>query len=230
MMMRFAIIGLYGLFWLLTYILIIRRGFLDRTYGMPVAALAFNLCWEFFFSFVVPSAPPQVFANYIWLAADIIILVQTLWLGRKVFRDNWPDFVPDSFFYLGVALSLAISYAILHLAVFEIPGWSELLYAPRTGAPFIWGALYTAFGSNVIMSGLFIFMLLLRRDVAGQSCYIALFKLLGTFFAGVYQHLYLAPSHLITVFSGAVLVLDAFYLWLLWRWSKVLEIDPWQRW
>ena len=28
--------------WTLTYLLIIRQGFLDRTYGMPLAALVFD--------------------------------------------------------------------------------------------------------------------------------------------------------------------------------------------
>lgn len=31
-----------GVLWTLTYLLIIRQGFLDRTYGMPLAALVFD--------------------------------------------------------------------------------------------------------------------------------------------------------------------------------------------
>jgi hypothetical protein len=44
-----------GLLWTVTYLLIIRRGFLDHTYGMPLAALCANLSWEFVFSFVFPK-------------------------------------------------------------------------------------------------------------------------------------------------------------------------------
>ena len=43
-----------GIFWTLTYVPIIWRGFLDQTYGMPLAALCANLSWEFIFSFVHP--------------------------------------------------------------------------------------------------------------------------------------------------------------------------------
>ncbi len=43
-----------GLFWTVTYLLIIRRGFRDQTYGMPLVALCANLAWEFIFS--SPSA------------------------------------------------------------------------------------------------------------------------------------------------------------------------------
>jgi len=32
-----------GLFWSVTYILIIRRGFKDKTFGMPMAALCANI-------------------------------------------------------------------------------------------------------------------------------------------------------------------------------------------
>lgn len=41
-----------GAFWTLTYVLMIRRGFVDRTYGMPLVALGANVSWEFIFSFL----------------------------------------------------------------------------------------------------------------------------------------------------------------------------------
>jgi hypothetical protein len=40
-----------GIFWSLTYILIIRRGFIDKTYSMPLATLSANISWEAIFSF-----------------------------------------------------------------------------------------------------------------------------------------------------------------------------------
>ncbi len=54
-----------GLFWTATYILIIRRSILDRTYGMPLAALCANISWEFIFSFILPSASIQRIVNII---------------------------------------------------------------------------------------------------------------------------------------------------------------------
>jgi len=38
-----------GLFWTLTYLIIIRRGFIDKSYGMPLAALSANISWEAIF-------------------------------------------------------------------------------------------------------------------------------------------------------------------------------------
>jgi hypothetical protein len=32
--------------WIITYILIIRRSYIDQTYGMPYPVLYFNIAWE----------------------------------------------------------------------------------------------------------------------------------------------------------------------------------------
>jgi hypothetical protein len=72
-----------GLFWSLTYLLIIRRGFQDRTYGMPMAALCFNLSWEFIFSFVYPHEGVQRFINIVWFGLDVIIFTSASNLGEQ---------------------------------------------------------------------------------------------------------------------------------------------------
>ncbi|MCZ7372658.1 MAG: hypothetical protein O8C60_03205, partial [Candidatus Methanoperedens sp.] len=74
-----------GLFWSLTYILIIRRGFKDKTYGMPLVALCANISWEAIFSFVHPHSPPQLYINYIWFFLDVLIVLQFLKFGRSEF-------------------------------------------------------------------------------------------------------------------------------------------------
>lgn len=40
-----------GLFWIFTYILIIYKGWQDKTYGMPMAAICANISWEFILPF-----------------------------------------------------------------------------------------------------------------------------------------------------------------------------------
>jgi hypothetical protein len=70
-----------GAFWTLTYLLIIRRGFLDRTYGMPLVALCANISWEFIFSFLYPHGPVQRPVNIVWFSLDLIILFQMLRYG-----------------------------------------------------------------------------------------------------------------------------------------------------
>jgi hypothetical protein len=70
-----------GVLWTLAYLLIIRQGYLDRTYGMPLAALCANLSWEFIFTFVYPHDLPQRAVNVVWLSFDFVILVQLLLYG-----------------------------------------------------------------------------------------------------------------------------------------------------
>ena len=91
-----------GLLWTLAYLLIIRQGFLDRTYGMPAAALCANLSWEFLFSFVYPHDLPQRAVNVIWLSFDLVILFQLLLYGSREFAG-----LPKRGFYSGLALALA---------------------------------------------------------------------------------------------------------------------------
>jgi hypothetical protein len=74
-----------GVLWTITYLLIIRRGFLDRTYGMPLVALCANLSWEFIFSFLFPHGPLQRPVNVVWFSLDLIILYQLLRYGPREF-------------------------------------------------------------------------------------------------------------------------------------------------
>ncbi len=74
-----------GAFWALAYLLIIRRGFLDETYGMPLVALCANVSWEFIFSFVHPHGPVQRPVNIVWFLLDLIILFQLLKYGPREF-------------------------------------------------------------------------------------------------------------------------------------------------
>ena len=72
-----------GLLWTAVYALIIRRGFKEKTYGMPVAALCANLAWEFVFSFIYRWDPPQNVINVVWLLFDLVILYQVIRYGTR---------------------------------------------------------------------------------------------------------------------------------------------------
>ncbi len=48
-----------GFFWTVVYILIIKLGFQEKTYGIPKTALCANLSWEFIFSFIHPHDVPR---------------------------------------------------------------------------------------------------------------------------------------------------------------------------
>ncbi|GIK40385.1 MAG: hypothetical protein BroJett011_42180 [Chloroflexota bacterium] len=91
-----------GIFWTLVYLLIIKRGFQDRTFGMPLPALAANLSWEFIFAFLLPHGQPQVYINIVWFTFDVVILFQALRFGKSVLKDSLPSHLFYPFFLLNL--------------------------------------------------------------------------------------------------------------------------------
>nr|WP_222707310.1 hypothetical protein [Pontibacter qinzhouensis] len=45
-----------GVFWTLAYLLLLRRGYIDKSYGMPMVALCANISWEFIFGLFTHTA------------------------------------------------------------------------------------------------------------------------------------------------------------------------------
>jgi len=196
-----------GIFWTLVYILIIRRGFYDKTYGMPIAALCANISWEFIFSFMIPHGPPQNYVNVVWFIFDLVIIFQTLRSGRAVFE-------PSRLFYPAFLLGLVTSFGVILAITYE--------FSDRDGK-------YAAFGQNLMMSVLFIAMLLKRESLSGQSIYIALFKLLGTVLPSILFFLRFPGSVLLNFLYVAIFVFDAIYLAMLYVKHRELGINPWTR-
>jgi hypothetical protein len=79
-------IGAVGgdLLWLLAYILIIRKGFQDKTYGVPLLALALNFTWEFLYTIQFPPSDwPHIVLRWSWLLADFVIVYQYFRYGKE---------------------------------------------------------------------------------------------------------------------------------------------------
>ncbi len=189
-----------GIFWSLTYILIIRRGFKDKTYGMPLAALCANISWEAIFSFIHPHSPPQLYINYIWFLLDVIIVLQFLKFGKSEF----PKFSINQFYY-AFLMALITAFFLVLFITYEFNDFK--------------GA-YSAFGQNLMMSILFITMLLSRNDLRGQSFYIALFKMLGTGISSLAFYLYqpiAQGSLLLSFLFVSIFIYDLIYLCLIYQ-------------
>jgi hypothetical protein len=193
-MMFDAIMVGCGVLWTLAYLLIIRRGLLDRTYGMPLVALCANLSWEFIFSFVYPHDLPQRAVNVVWFSFDLVILLQVLRYGPREFAG-----LTGRALYAMLTLALATSLGVVLSITYEFDDFD--------------GA-YSAFGSNLIMSGLFLTMLRARRSLRGQSVWIALSKMGGTALASCAFYFYnpdYAGSVLLPFIYVAILVFDGIY-------------------
>ena len=197
-----------GLFWSATYILIIRRGFKDKTFGMPIAALCANISWEMIFAFVLPHDAPQIYVNYIWFSLDVIIVIQFLKYGKKEFP-NIPKWQIFAIFALGISVAAPL-----------ILGISNEL-GDGVGA-------YAAFGQNLMMSILFVTMLINRKGIGGQSVYIALFKMIGTGLSSTAFFLYrpiAQDSILLQFLFVSIFVFDLIYTIGIYRKCKNNKIS-----
>lgn len=224
------------LFWMVAYFSIIFRGFKDKTFGMPVAALAANLSWESIYGFFLDPLGDHIHLLSIpCFFIDLVIAWQCLRYGAKDFA---APFVRKYFKAIFV-VAVAIAFPVVYLAFFE---FRDLL------------GEYTGFGINFMMSILFVAMLQRRPGVGGQSMYIAIFKWLGTLFAYLATALTVTTSQahpwpdspwsfvadtvthksypltpLISLLYLVVFLVDILYIVLLHSRLKQAGISPWLR-
>jgi FtsH-binding integral membrane protein len=193
-----------GCFWIAAYVLIIRQGFRDRTYGVPSVALWMNLTWEYLFTFKLhrPGLTPPLVITATWLGFDCVILGQYLRYGKKEFGRTWPQLRGAAWFYAQAALEPLCLAPLIYIVLREL--------GDPTGS-------LVAYGMNSLMSYLFIDLLARRGDLRGQSLSIAACKLLGSALPAVRLHLTLPTQKVLHGLFFIVLVLDSLYLFLLYR-------------
>lgn len=190
-----------GIFWSLAYILIIMRGFKDKTYGMPLLALCANLSWEFIFSFIYPRDAPQSYINITWFFLDLAIIYQILRFGPGELK----DLLPRRYFYPAFFASLVISFLIILGISMEFENYN---------------GMYSAFGQNLLMSVLFVVMLLRRDSLRGQSIYIAVLKLIGTVLASVVFFARDPSSVLMLTLYISIFIFDVVYVGMVYQYGK----------
>lgn len=219
-----------GLFWTITYALIVVQSRKDRTYGMPIAALGANMAWEFYFTVIAPPTYPsaQVFyaqltIDSVWLLIDLGILWYTLRYGPSEF----PGLTRPAF------------YGMFALVFFGV-GVTNILISREFHDAY---GVRAAYLQSLMMSLLFLSMLYSRRSLRGQSLGIAVTKLLGTIFAslGVYFHPPLpeySRSALLSFLYIAAFIADLVYVFavytmssgrfsgLIWRKETGQSADP----
>ena len=217
--------ALSSFFWTVAYTLIIWRGFKDRTFGMPLAALAANLSWEVIFlcdTLAINAYDARLAMILPWTLLDGAIVFQAFRHGKNDFKNP----LIARYFNIGLIGIIGFAAIILLSVIREFHdaiGW------------------YAAFGQNLMMSILFVAMLLRRDHLRGQSISIAVCKLLGTFFAFVLALFWSPPSlhehwaallpdsyhpiaPLLTTLYTGIFVFDTLYIVLLLK--KRRELTP----
>ncbi|WP_275466185.1 hypothetical protein [Streptomyces noursei] len=224
-------------FWMVAYVAIIYRGFRDKTYGMPLAALGANLSWEAIYSFFLDPMGDHIHALSIpCFFMDLVIAWQVFKYGS---RDRTATPFARRYFKALFCAAVVIAFPLVYLAFYE--------FHDPLGE-------YTGFGINFMMSFLFVAMLTRREGVAGQSLYVAVSKWLGTLFAYLATGLTVTTSKshpmpdslwsfvtgtvtstsypltpLISVLYLVVFLVDVLYIALLYARLKEAGISPWRR-
>ena len=213
--------------WGIAYISIIYRGWKDQTYGMPLVALAANISWEFFLSFIIPTPTILKFRNILWFGLDLIIVYQCLRYAQQEFR--YPVLKRHaSLIVLGTIFAAGALVGTIMWKVQDLRGW------------------YSGLMMNVSMSILFVMMFLDRNNIRGQSLYAALFKFLGTFgailavivaspanvlsgFTGMLPEQWYPPSTFMLAAYAIIAVFDWIYIIAIYRAIAERGINPWRR-
>lgn len=192
---------LTNLLWVAIYVLIIRAGFRDRTYGMPIVALCGNFCWEANYTFLRPFDPLLGVTSATWLAFDCVILYTAVRYGPAQF-----PYLPRRLFHCCLAGLMVMCWIGMDVLIqhFEHMGRED-------------ACTYTAIAQNMVISALFLAMLAQRRSLSGQSVAIAVCRLLADIMAVTAVTLTvkdgdLTESPLLTFLLVSIVVLDTAYL------------------
>ncbi|NUT34391.1 MAG: hypothetical protein HOV79_15080 [Hamadaea sp.] len=162
--MRLFLTAVSGIAWTIVYIEAIRLGFKQKTYAMPLVALALNIGWEVFYGAhaMTGDIDTQAVVNVVWALFDLVIVYTYFRFGRS----EMPSFLSQPVFVAFSLLVFASGFLVQRFFIVEFD-WSA-------------AARYSAFLQNLLMSGLFIAMFAARRGLRGQSLTIAVAKWLGT--------------------------------------------------
>ncbi|SDT32357.1 transmembrane-type terpene cyclase [Actinoplanes derwentensis] len=199
--MEAALKVLSGVCWTCVYVAAIRAGLRDRTYALPLFAIALNLAWEllYFSGGVIywddypAGIHAQTVINGLWLIVDVGIIVTFVRFGPA----QWPGLTREGFAVMSaMALIAAAGVQAAFLAQFGAED----------------GARYSAFTQNLVMSVLFVAMLHRRRDTSGQSNFIAVSKLLGTLAPTIASGFMGQFRPFVAIIGSVCLAVDILYL------------------
>lgn len=188
--------------WIVAYVLTIRKGFQDRTYGIPMLCIALNLSWEFIYAAIFPFKQSMIIEllRWAWFILDLVIAYQLFRYGRA-----WQSTPLTRRFFYPVAIATFISTFV-----------GQLTYHYTLGDP--WG-ITNAYLINLVMSVLFVWMCLHRPGEKGLSIGAAWAKMLGTGVLSLGSCLmitdWLKSSFMVYLYV-TIFIFDALYIILLY--------------
>ncbi len=232
--------GFLALFWIPAYILIIRRGILDKSYGMPIVAMLGNWPWEWIYGLNLESPCPLVWAtcperplqlaNFASMFLDAGIVYTIFRYGRDKFKNPFIY----KYYYPILIFGLLSSFAIQYTFVTEV-GFPNIHHLVVDGDVPLFlagdsGGSYSAYILTFVMGILFINMLTERNSLEGQSFMIALTMALGNVAAFVFIAILNEVTPLLNVLFYLTLFINIIYCVMVYQKYKGLGLNPFTRW
>jgi len=227
MNLQIIAILLSGIAWTITYIALVYRGFKDKSYGMPMAALALNFTWEFTFSIIYPPHAHgimEIIINTIWMICDIGIVSSFLMYGYKYFQEEYS--FSKSIFYFASFTGFILSFFIMLIGG---PFFAQFSYFNNN---IFESAKFIAFIQNAVMSILFVAFFYKRKKnghaIEGQSFTVAWSKLIGTSLTVGILYISEHPGNwqFISIFVATAFIFDIWYSILIYKELKAHHINP----
>ena len=211
----------YVVLWTITFLLLIRRGFVDRVSPYPATALLCAFPWNivYFLNF----HPPFALVDWIGVVYFCVGDSFMMYFLFRYSRDEYPH-VPTGWFGPGFAFVFLANVGMQYLFMRELTALE-----PEGGRGYISAALFGMYTYYYIYAVSFILMLWRRKSVRGQSLYIAVGKMLGTGVSVPYVHMHYVFSPLVWFLGGMIFVTELTYAVLVYRQCRAEGIDPWWR-
>ncbi|KAI1178251.1 hypothetical protein F4777DRAFT_539019 [Nemania sp. FL0916] len=156
-----------GALWTAAYVLYIRQGFKDRSYGMPLVPLCFNIGWEFAYGVLYPLSVAETLTFVPWLLIDAGIVYTTIQYGPEQWK-HAPVVAQNIKPLLGLGIAFSL---VVHWAFIETVGSVDD------------AGLWSGFGCQFLLGTSSVAQIMARGNTGGHSWKIWLFRGLGTSFA-----------------------------------------------
>ncbi|KAF2239706.1 hypothetical protein EV356DRAFT_108224 [Viridothelium virens] len=153
-----------GPLWTISYLLYVRQGYKDQSYGMPILALCANIGWELMYSIFYPIGVSEMISFIPWLLIDIGIVHTTIKFGPREWAQA-PLVARNLELILGIGSALMV---FMHWTFIEICG-------SHVNAGF-----WAGFGCQILIGYASIAQLISRNSTRGHSLAIWLCRSIGT--------------------------------------------------
>ncbi|MEG0979126.1 MAG: hypothetical protein RR911_04930 [Oscillospiraceae bacterium] len=204
-----------ALLWTGVYLITIYRNHQDKSPSMPWVALCLNFSWEFQFAFMVPYPEPITrWGIYLWVVFDLIMYVQDVKYGRKMFSKIMPGYE-----VLYMPVKIGLFGMLFMLVLFTNAQWPAMPDAP----------MFAAYLMNTVMSFLFITHMFKKEKTEGLSIWIAWCKFLGTVAPTILGFMWMPGQWFVYGLAIICAVLDATYIVLLTKRFHSFGLNPYTR-